>query len=141
MTKDLKKNLAQYINSLIRNAIEEDDLFKTVKQYLLAKVPELEFDDLLKLFAKLDSKKVTTNNQLTGLLRPGTQSLSPLLEAFNNIKDEENEDTYEKVFKESSSEDLRKLDKADKALNVIEKIYDAIEKKQREENEDKSSME
>lgn len=70
---EVKRNLAQYINSLIKNAVEEDELFSKVKQFLLSKVPTLEFPDLLRLFTTLDKKKVTTNEQLTGLLKPGNQ--------------------------------------------------------------------
>lgn len=133
---EVKRNLAQYINSLIKNAVEEDELFSKVKQFLLSKVPTLEFPDLLRLFTTLDKKKVTTNEQLTGLLKPGNQSLSPLLEAFNNIKNDEKEDGYAKAFKEASSEDLRTLDKGDKMIKVLEGLADKIESLKKDENKD-----
>lgn len=122
----LKMNLATYINSLIDSAIEEDELLKETKKYLLDKIPSLDFKDLRALYSTLTEKKAIINNQLTNLLKPTQTASSPLLDALSEVKKSE-KDVFEKTSNELSGDELRKIDNASRVYQMLEEIAKKME--------------
>jgi len=126
---EVKKNLASYLNSLIKSAVIEDNLQELVKTKLIEQIPALNFDQLMRLYTTINKNKSVTNEQLTTLLKPSQQSNSPLFDVFLEVQKEKKDD-YTKAYDGMSSEQLRKIDNLDRTLNSF---FALLEKKEPDE--------
>jgi len=123
---NLRNNLMYYIDSLIRAAIEDDELIHITKAALIKEIPNLSFRDLHMLFKTLISKKETINDKLTSLLRPN-QDTSLFLEALSGLK-KTNNDVYEDAYKHLSSEEMQTMDAGSKVYKLLSQIAEKLPK-------------
>jgi len=134
---EVKKNLAYYLNSLIKSAVSEDMLQELVKTKLIEQIPALNFDQLMKLYSTLNKDKSIVNGQLTDLLKPTQHANSPLLDVFSEIRQDDKDD-FSKANESMTPEQLRQIDELNRNFRLI---TEKLNLKEKEKENEKSKVE
>lgn len=117
----LRTDLLSFFRTMIaeisRRVTLKEELEETFRQDI--QTGEMTFEERMRLHKALSTDFNISLENFLGLFKPTPGA--PSLLAQNLSKPEDRDDIYDKVFKDLSSEEMRKLDKLMKALQIMSK--------------------